>query len=1041
MILSDLSIKRPVVCVVASIFIVLVGTLMFLRLPVREYPNTDSPIVSVGASYAGASAGVMEAKVTEPLEKEISSIDGIRTLRSWSSEQSSFIAIEFVPSKNIDEAANDVRDRVSRARSRLPRNITEPIVTKDDSDSPPIITMSFYSDRYSRLELTEMVDRLAVQRIQTIAGVGGVSLRGPRYAMRLWVNPDQLAAYNLTVTDVASALQQQNINVPSGRIESLSREFPVQLEGTISSPMEFENLVLATREGYQVKFGDIGRVELGAADYRNDAFFKGRSTVSVQVQRQSQSNLLDVAKQVKLFLPLIQRDLPEGVFVEVSYDTSVFVERSIREVYHTLFQAAALVILMIFLFLRDWRATVIPLLAIPISIVGTFAVMNWLGFTLNVFTLLALVLAVGLVVDDAIVVLENIYRRMEAGEPVIRAAIFGSRQVGFAVIATTLTLAGVFVPVAFQSGQIGRLFYEFGLTLTIAVLVSAFVALTLTPMLCSRLLRIKISEGKRQHNRLYELTEPFFVWFNRRYSQMLHLALRHKGWVLLGVALFTAAGFYSYTRLQRELAPLEDRGIFSARFISPVGSTPAYNIAYSREMEQIILDIPEVDRTYHRAGEGRGFVFVTLKSWEERIRTTQQIIGELRRKFHRAITGGQATVSPARPLGGGGDGIEIVLQGSDFGKLQEVGKKFIERMRGSPIFSQPRLDPSPTKPQLVVRIDRARAADLSVSISDIGASLETLLGGRRVTEFQRGSRQYDVIVQVQAADRATPSDLTRLYVKSRTGLLVQLSNLVSYSENLVPESYPHFNRLRSSTVSSQVNLGYTMSDGVEFLAREAKTLLPEGYSYSWDGGARDFLEGTNDTLLIFGYALIFTFLILAAQFESWIHPVTIFTGVAIAVAGGLMVLYCARWWRPAMTDNLFSRFGLIMLIGLVAKNGILIVEFANQLQLQGKNAFDAAFEASTVRFRPILMTAIATILGAVPLAIASGAGAETRNAMGIVVVGGLAISTFLTLFVVPIFYLLMDRLSIGLTGKSSAHGLLKAQEIAKDVATEALPAK
>ncbi|MDB6127209.1 MAG: multidrug transporter AcrB [Verrucomicrobia bacterium] len=1039
MILSDLSIKRPVVCVVASLFIVLVGGLMFKRLPVREYPNIDSPIVSVGASYPGASAEVMESKVSEPLEKELSSIDGIRTLRSSSSEQSTNITIEFNTGKNIDEAANDVRDRVSRVRSRLPQDMDEPQVTKADADSTPIITLSFFSDKYSRLELTEMVDRLAVQRIQTVSGVGAVTIRGPRYAMRLWVNPDQLAAYNLTVSDVATALQQQNIDSPSGRIESLSREFPVRLEGTMNSPLEFENLVLATRDGYQVKFSDIGRVELGAADYRNDAFFRGQSAVSVAVQRQSQSNLLSVANGVKALIPLIQRDMPDGVTVEVSYDTSVFVDRSIREVYFTLLEAAALVILMIFVFLRDWRATLIPLLAIPISIIGTFAVMSWLGFTLNVLTLLALVLAVGLVVDDAIVVLENIYRRMEDGEPVIRAAIFGSREVAFAVIATTLTLAAVFVPVAFQSGQIGRLFYEFGLTLAISVLVSAFVALTLTPMLCSRLLRVKIVEGRRQHSRLHDWTEPFFVGLNRMYARMLQGALRHRLGVIAAVAVFTAAGLFCYTKLQRELAPLEDRGIFVANFISPVGSTPAYNIAYAKEMEQTILAIPEVDRTYNRAGEGtRGYIFTTLKPWEQRTRKTQEIMGELRAKFQRTVTGGQATISPSAPLGGGGGGgIQIVLQGSDFAKLQDVGGKLIERMRGSAIFNQPRLDPSPTKQQLVVRIDRSKAADMSVSISDIGATLETLLGGRRVTEFQRGNQQYDVVVQVEDADRTTPRDLARLYVKSRTGNLVQLGNLVSYSENVVPESYQHFNRLRSVTVSAQINLDSTLGDGVDFLSREVEAILPDGYSYAWDGGTRDFVEGRNDTFMIFALALLFTFLILAAQFESWIHPVTIFTGVAIAVAGGLLVLYCTRWWGTPVTDNLFSRFGLIMLIGLVAKNGILIVEFANQLQLQGKNALDAAFEASSVRFRPILMTAIATILGAVPLALATGAGAETRNSMGIVVVGGLSLSTFLTLFVVPVFYVIMDNISVRLTGKSSAHGLSKARDIARDVASSA----
>ena len=755
----------------------------------------------------------------------------------------------------------------------------------------------------------------------------------------------------------------------------------------------------------------------------------------MQVQRQSQSNLLEVARRVKALLPLIQRDMPEGVTAQVSYDTSVFVDRSIHEVYWTLLEAAGLVVVMIFLFLRDWRATFIPLLAIPISIIGTFAIMSWLGFTLNVLTLLAMVLAVGLVVDDAIVVLENIYRRMEGGQSVISAAIFGSREVAFAVIATTLTLAAVFVPVAFQSGQIGRLFYEFGMTLAIAVLVSAFVALTLTPMLCSRLLKIERVDGQPQHPRFYEWTEPFFVWLNRSYGNGLNGALRRKGWVLLGVGLFTVTGLLLYSRLQRELVPVEDRGNFIAYFTSPVGSTPAYNVAYARQMEDMILSIPEVQFTYNRAGEGTlSYVFVTLRPWEERTRTTQEIVAELRTKLRREITGGQATALVSSPIGGAGGGLQIILEGSDFNKLQDVGSKLITAMRDSPIFSQPRLDPALTKPQIVLKIDRAKAADMSVPISEIGASLETLLGGRRVTGFQRGNEQYDVIVQVQDTDRVTPADLTRLYVKSRTGNLVQLSNLLSYRESVVPESYRHYNRLRSVTVSTQLNAGYTMGDGVAYLTKQVRAVLPEGYSYAWDGATRDYVEGANDTFLIFGLALLFTFLILAAQFESWIHPITIFTGVALAVAGGLLVLYCSRFWGPAKTDNLFSRFGLIMLIGLVAKNGILIVEFANQLQMQGQSALTAACESATLRFRPILMTAIATILGAVPLALASGAGGETRNAMGIVIVGGLALSSLLTLFVVPIVYVLMDQLSVRLTGKSSAHGLLMAQKITREVA-------
>lgn len=1036
MVLSDVSIKRPVVAIVASIVIVLIGLLSFNRLPVREYPLIDSPTVSVDTSYRGASAEVVEAKITEPLEKEIASIDGIRTIRSSSQEESSRITVEFNLDRNVDEAANDVRDRVSRARSRLPEEINEPVITKADADSSPVITLAFNSDHYSRLELVELVERIAIQRIQTISGVGAVNVRGPRYAMRLWVDSDKLAAHQLTVLDVENALRQQNVEIPGGRIESKSREFPVRIEGRMTLVSEFENLVLASRGSHQVKFSDIGRVELGAEEYRSESYFKGKPTVGVQVLRQSQSSLLDVANGVKAMLPMIKTDMPDGVNVSIGFDSSVFVERSVEEVYKTLWEASTLVVLVIFLFLRDWRATLVPLVAIPVSLIGTFAVMAALGFSINILTLLALVLAVGLVVDDAIVMLENIYRRIELGENPIHAAIFGARQVAFAIIATTLTLAAVFLPVAFQSGQTGRLFFEFGITLAVSVLVSAFVALTLTPMMCSRFLGAKMIDGHSRHGWLYRKTEPFFSGLNNLFNRTLRLALNARSLVLIGAFLFTAGGLFFYTKLQRELTPAEDRGIFTANLIAPIGATPEYLKLYSYDMEQMILKIPEIDRTFHRTGDGgRAFVFATLKPWEERTRTTQEITAQLRRDFRQQVTGGQALANPVRPFGGGrgGSGVQLVLLGSDFKELQRIGSDYLSSMRQSGLFIQPRVDPSPTKPQLNVTIDRAKAADLRVPVSSIASTLESLLGGRRVTEFQRGNQQYYAIVQVTDENRSTPGDLTRLYVRSNDGVLVQLSNVVTWSEDTVPESYPHFNRLRSVTVSSQMAEGKTIGDGVNFLSGISDEKLPAGYTYAWDGETREFVESGNDTIMLFALALLFTFLILAAQFESWIHPATIFTGVFIAVAGGLLVLYCTRFWGVAVTDNLFSRFGLIMLIGLVAKNGILIVEFANQLQVEkGMAAAKAAFEAASIRFRPILMTSISTVLGAVPIAFASGAGAETRNAMGIVIVGGLTISTFITLYVIPIVYLLMDRLCLRFTGKNSAHGLLKAEEIERE---------
>ncbi len=1045
MILSDLSIKRPVICLVGALIIILVGSIAFSSLPVREYPSTDSPIISVGAGYRGASAEVVEAKVTETLEKELATIEGIKLMRSFSGEGFSRISIEFLLSRNIDEAANDVRDRVSRAVGRLPQEVETVQVSKTDADSDPILSLSFNSDRYNRLELTEMVDRIAIQRIQTVPGVGAVDLQGQRYAMRLWVNSDKLAAYNLTVTDVRNALRQQNVDLPSGRIESLSREFPVRLQGAMSNPVDYENLVLATRGNYQVKFSDIGRVELGREDYRRETLFNGRPTVGVSIVRQAQSNLLDVANDIKAMLPSIQADLPEGVNINVANDTSVFVERSVKEVYKTLWEAMGLVVLMIFLFLRDWRATVIPLMAIPVSVIGTFAAMGALGFSINVLTLLALVLAVGLVVDDAIVMLENIYRRVEEGEEPILAAIHGARQVAFAIIATTMTLVAVFLPVAFQKGQTGRLFYEFGITLAVAVSISGVIALTLTPMLCSRMLKVKVVNGRAQHNWFYEKTEPFFVHLNAIFGRMLRLSLRASWLVLGGTLVFTITGFFLYSQLQREITPLEDRGVFNASFSGPIGATPDYVRVYSNQMDEMIRQIPEVERTFHNSGFGTfASVSVALKPWEERTRTTQEIIAEVRGKFSQQITGGQANASPVRPFGGGGSsgrggssggggGIQMVLLGSNFDELQRVGQEIIAVTRQGTMISNPRVNPSPTKPQLNVRIDRARAADLRVPIADIGTALETMLGGSRSTTFQRGNQQYDVLVQVEDVDRGTPNDLARIYVKAQTGQLIQLSNLVTYDESTVPENFPHFNRMRSVTIFGQIASGSTIGDAVTYMEGITRPLLPAGIAFAWDGEAREFAESGSDTYILFGLALLFTFLILAAQFESWVHPVTIFTGVAIALAGGIMVLYCTRFWGPAMTDNIFSRFGLIMLIGLVAKNGILIVEFANQLQIEGRNAYDAALESTITRFRPIIMTSIATILGAVPIAFASGPGSETRNPMGIVVVGGLLIATCLTLFVVPIFYILVDRLVVKVTGHSSAHGLKRAAEIDKEM--------
>jgi len=1039
MLLSDVSIKRPVVCIVVALIVLIVGGLAFSRLPVREYPNTESPVVSVSAGYPGAAAEVIETQITDPIEEQLSSIDGVRQMRSSSSAGGSRVSLEFDLRRDINEAANDVRDKIGRVVDRLPPEVDTPEVAKADSDADPVLTISMNSDRFTRLELAEMARRTVIQRLQSVFGVSSVALRGPEFAMRLWVDPDRLAAYSLTIADVERALRQQNVDVPSGRIESQTREFGMRLEGRMNNVIDYENLVLVTRGDTQVKFADIGRVELGMSDYRIEAFYNGRTTIGLQVQKQTQANLLGVANEVKALLPAIRNTLPEGVNLEVAYDTSIFVERSVQEVYHTLYIACALVVLTIFMFLRDWRATVIPLVAIPVSIIGSFAVMQAMGFSINLLTLLGLVLAVGLVVDDAIVMLENVYRRIEDGENPIHAAIFGARQMAFAVISTTLTLVAVFLPVAFQSGSTGRLFYEFGLTLAIAVVVSSAIALTLTPMLCSRILATKRDpDGHRHHGWFYRVTEPMFVRINGGFAAMLGWGFRHRLIVLAVCGLFALVGPWLYTQLQRELTPQEDRGIFRVIMNFPLGSTPDYAASYAADVEQMLLTTPEVDRMFRITGFGgsasRGFMFVTLKPWEERTRSTQEVLASLRSTF-RDNPGGMVIAAPVRPLGGRrstSGGVQMVLQGPEFSELQKIAGKFATALQSNPVLGGLRVDPQPNNPQLSVTVDRNRAADLNVAVVDVATTLESLFGGRRVTKFRRGADEYNVTVQVEAANRATPSDLGKIFVRSTTGALVQLSNLVDYSEETVPESYSHLDRQRSITLTAQLADGRTQGDGVNEFERLAADFLPDNYGYTWEGETREYIDSSSDAMVLFGLALLFTFLILAAQFESWIHPITIFTGVALALSGGVTVLYCSRFWGPGMTDNLFTRFGLIMLIGLVAKNGILIVEFANQLRIKGRDAATAAFEAATLRLRPILMTSISTIFGAVPLMVATGPGAETRNPLGLVIVGGLTIATFLTLFVIPIVYVIMDALVLRVTGKSSAHGLVRADEIDRE---------
>ncbi|SHI76002.1 multidrug efflux pump [Rubritalea squalenifaciens DSM 18772] len=1056
MVLSDISIRRPVVALVISIVIILLGVLSFKSLPVREYPNTDAPVVSVTTVLQGADAATVESTITEPLEEQISTIDGIKLLKSESREQVSQITIEFNLDRDVDEAANDVRDKVSRARGRLPDEIDEPQVSKQEADASPIIWFSVNSDQRSLLELSDLADRIIKQRMQTVPGVGNIIIGGEkRFAMRVWLSAEKLAAYDLTSNDITAALRNQNVDIPGGRTEALTREFTVRIEGDMKSASEFNKLIVAHRNGQPVFLEDIGRAELGSEDYRTRTFFNGSPTVGIGIVRQSQANLLEVAEGVKKEAETITQAglLPPDVNLELAYDSSIFVQRSVDEVYVTLAQAVGLVVLVIFLFLRDWRATIIPLVTIPVSLIGTFAIMAALGFTINVLTLLALVLAVGLVVDDSIVVLENIYRRIEEGENPIRGAVRGSRQVAFAVIATTLTLVAVFLPVAFQSGTTGRLFYEFGITMAISVVISSFVALTLAPMLSSRILNIKQVDGHAKHNWFYEKTEFIFEGMTKGFAKVLRGAMK-VGFVafILVIAAFFAVSTL-YPKLKRELVPLEDRGLFISLFFAPLGSTSDYTQRYVGTMDGIVRDKEETASNFSVTALGRGtpgsgdqgLMFTRLKPWEERDRKTQEVMGEITADYADQVTGGMALAIPRKPLGGSslGSNLQFVLQGSNFDKLEQLGGQMMGEMRQSGIFTSVRPEPKTNKPELKVTPNRLKCADLGVEVAEVAETLQTMFGSTEATRFKKNARQYDVIVQLDDKERATPKDLTRVYVRSRGGSMVPLASLVDVKEGVAPEKFPRYNRLNAYIISAELLPGNSLGDGVEWLQAKSDELLPQGYSYTFDGEAREYVESSSDTMMLFLLALLFTYLILAAQFESWIHPITIYTGVIIAIAAGVTAIWATQFpWFSGLfgfgqlTDNLFTKFGFIMLIGMVAKNGILIVEFANQLQLEGKTAREAAYEAAVMRLRPILMTAISTVCGVAPIAFATGAGAETRNPLGFVVVIGVGVSAMLTLFVIPVFYLFFDWLKRKMTGSGSAHGLQQSDKIASDMAKE-----
>ncbi|HEY4485215.1 MAG TPA: efflux RND transporter permease subunit, partial [Nitrospiria bacterium] len=999
--LPDLSISRPVLATVMSLMLLLIGIISYSRLAVREYPSIDAPIVSVRTVYTGASAGVVESQVTQPLEDSLAGIEGIRVIKSVSREEVSQISVEFTLERDIDAAANDVRDRVARVRGLLPEETNEPVIAKIEADAFPIIWIAFSSDRHSPLEITDYADRVVKDRLQTLPGVASVIIGGERrYAMRLWLDRERLAAYRLTPQDVEDALRRQNVEVPSGRIESRQREFTVLTETDLRTPAEFDRLIIRQVNGYPVRLSDVGRAELGSADDRNAVRVNGNPAVGVGVVKQSTANTLGVAKAVKSELPKLAAGLPAGMKLQIGFDSSVFIDESIKSVFETLAEALALVVLVIFLFLRSARATLIPFVTIPVSLIGAFIFVYALGFSVNVLTLLALVLAIGLVVDDAIVMLENIYRRIEQGMPPVQAAYEGSKEIAFAVLAMTITVAAVFVPVAFMTGTTGRLFREFALTVSAAVIVSGFVALTLTPMMCSKLLR-----HERQHGRLYRLIEHAIERLNAGYRSGLTRSLNHRMLILSAGAAAAGMIVILFLSLRAELSPLEDRGIIIGVLLAPEGSTMAYTDSYARQVESFYNQVPEIDRFFMVVAPGlerpnpvtSAFSFVMLKPWSERGRKQQQIVGELMPKLF-GLPGVMAFAINPPSLGQSfrNPPVMFVVQANTYAELQTLVNTLLNKAREFPGLVNMDSDLKLNKPQFTVTLDREKASDVGVQVETVGRTLETLLGGRQVTRFKREGEQYDVIVKVADKDRTNPDDLSAIYVRGDSGQLIQLSNLIHVNETVAPKELNHFNRLRAATISANLAPGVALGDALAFLEKASSEVLPPGTQTALDGQSREFKESGASMYIAFALALVFLYLVLAAQFESFIDPFIIMLSVPLAVAGALLSLKLT-----GNSLNVYSQIGMVMLVGLIAKNGILIVEFANQLQERGRTLHDAVVEAATLRLRPILMTTAAMILGVVPLALAHGAGAESRQQIGWVIVGGLLLGTLLTLFVIP----------------------------------------
>ena len=1003
--LFELCIRRPVLSTVLSLLVLVIGAISYTRLDVREYPKIDEPVVSVNTTYPGASADVIESQITKVLEDSLAGIEGVELMTSSSRSETSQINVRFRITRDPDSAAADERDKVARVRARLPDTIDEPVIAKVESDAFPIIWMAVTAGTRTSLEVSDYLVRYVKPRLSVLPGAADVWIFGERRtSMRINVDRDRLAGYRLTPQDIESALRRQNLELPSGRIESAKREFSIVATTDVSTTEQFENLIIASEKGYPVRLRDVADITLGAVSERVIARYNGQPSINMGLVKQATGNPLELSKALKAEILKINETLPPGMSINIAYNSSVFIERSISSVFRTVAEAVLLVALVIFFFLRNVRATLIPLVTIPLALVGAFSLMYAFGFTINTLTLLAMVLAIGLVVDDAIVVLENIYRNIEAGMERVAAAVKGIKEIGFAVVAMTLTLTAVYAPLAFATGRTGRLFIEFALALAGAVLVSGFVALTLSPMMCSKLLK-----HEKNHGRVFTIIEGWLNAMTNGYARSLAWLLQRRWIVVIAWVVTAGLGAVFFSLLRSELAPLEDRGVIFGRLQSPPGSTVDYTSEQLRSVEKYYATIPEAAAYNAVAGfptVDYGNAILRLKPWEERVRKQQDIARELNQKF-QSLPGviGFAVNPPSLGQSGRSLPVEYVIMAQmPYADLDQIVQQFIAEVSKTGMLLNPQSDLRLNTPELRVDVNRDKLGDLGIPVEAVGRTLQTMLGGSQITRFKKDGEQYDVIVQVAPRDRSRPNDISDIYVRARDGSMVQLANIVNILEGVSPQSLNHFQRLRAVSITASLAPGYTIGDALKMMDDTAKRVLPSDALTDLNGQSREFRDARGGFYLTLALALIFIYLVLSAQFESFADPFVIMLSVPLSMAGALFAL-----WMTGGTWNIYSQIGVITLVGLITKHGILIVEFANQLQERGENLFDAIRHSAVLRLRPILMTTGAMVLGAVPLALSSGAGAESRIQIGWVIVGGLTFGTLLTLFVVPTMYTLMEQ--------------------------------